>query len=287
VMLMSRDFHGPRCLLFALLVLSSLSETAAHLVQHESEETQGGNLSPLVASAAPLHVPARIATPGALPITPRTSSPAMQLPDLGKMAEDAAGAVTKGAGDVMSKMGMAAAGLSDEEAKAMEERLKAGEMSFDDFLTQVKVMQKGAGLQDMMGKMGANKQGLDLAAGRKRLEKYGEYIEAMDPEERSGTATQTLIDEAEAGRSGSPAPRLERIADATGTSLEDVGKFVLEFSMMRSAAVKFANGESPESIQASMEREQMEKGPPLNRQQRRMNAKKRKKGRAKASGFGR
>ena len=38
---------------------------------------------------------------------------------------------------------MAAAGLSDEEAKAMEERLKAGEMSFDDFLTQV---QRGRGL---------------------------------------------------------------------------------------------------------------------------------------------
>jgi len=248
-------------------------------------------LSPLVASAAPLSVPVRIAAPGALSITPRTTSPAMQLPDLGKMAEDAAekakDAVTKGAGDVMSKMGMAAAGLSDEEAKAMEERLRAGEMSFDDFLTQVKVMQKGAGLQDMMGKMGANKAGLDLAAGRKRLEKYGQYIEAMEPEERGGTATQTLIDEAEAGRRGSPAPRLQRIADATDTSLEDVGKFVLEFSIMRSAAVKFARGESPESIQASMEKEQLEKGPPLNRQQRRMNAKKRKKGRAKASGFGR
>ena len=52
----------------------------------------------------------------------------------------------------MEKMGMGAnAGLSDEEAKEMETRLKTGKMSFDDFLTQVNVMQKGASMPMMMG----------------------------------------------------------------------------------------------------------------------------------------
>ena len=53
----------------------------------------------------------------------------MQLPDFGKMGQG-----------LMETMGMNNAGLSDEEAKSMEERLRAGEMTFDDFLVQVKVM---------------------------------------------------------------------------------------------------------------------------------------------------
>ena len=43
-------------------------------------------------------------------------------------------------------------GLSEEETKEMEERLRQGEMSFDDFLKQVNVMQKTAGLQAMLQK---------------------------------------------------------------------------------------------------------------------------------------
>lgn len=58
---------------------------------------------------------------------------------------------------LMEKMGMgnpADTGLSDEDAKNMEQRLREGQMTFDDFLTQVKVMQKGASMQAMLGKMG-------------------------------------------------------------------------------------------------------------------------------------
>jgi len=273
-MFMHLAFRGPRCLLFALVVLSSLSETVALLVKHEVDEAQGGSLSPLSAAAAPIQVqPLRSATPGVATPRTRTASPAMQF-DFGKMGKS-----------VMENMGLGGAGLSDEEAKEMEERLKGGQMTFDDFLMQVQVMQKGAGIQDMLGKMAGS--GADLAAGQKKLQKYAEYIEAMEPEERGGEATQTLIDEAEAGRSGGQAPKLQRIADATDASLEDVGRFVLEFNMMRGAAVKFARGESPESIRASMEAEQQASGPPLNRQQRRLKAKKQKKPKAKASGFGR
>ena len=55
------------------------------------------------------------------------------MPDFGKM----------GSG-LMDKMGLgnlgADMGVSEGDAKAMEERLRAGEMTFDDFLVQVKVM---------------------------------------------------------------------------------------------------------------------------------------------------
>ena len=55
--------------------------------------------------------------------------------------KDKAGELSGKAGmAVMEKMGMGdiASGLSDVDAKAMEERLRAGEMTFDDFLMQVR-----------------------------------------------------------------------------------------------------------------------------------------------------
>ena len=57
----------------------------------------------------------------------RCDAPRLQF-DMGKMG-----------GDLMKKMGMGGpdSGLSEEDSKAMEQRLKDGEMTFDDFLKQV------------------------------------------------------------------------------------------------------------------------------------------------------
>jgi len=191
---------------------------------------------------------------------------------------------------LMEKMGMGGDnGLSDADAKEMEGRLREGKMSFDDFLMQVKVMQKGASMQAMLGKMGGgsiSKEQID--EGQKKMTRYGKFVEAMDAEERENASL--LIEETAVARKGQPAPRLERIAQASGTTTEEVGRFIMEFDMMRGAAVKFANGESPESIRASMEQEQRDGGTraPMNRQQRRQAGKK-KKGAVKGrpAGFGR
>lgn len=195
-------------------------------------------------------------------------------------------------GSVMEKMGMKPAdtGMSEEETQSMEQRLRSGEMTFDDFLKQVDIMQKGASVQAMLGKLGGGGQEQQqLEEGRKKLISYGEYVKFMEEDERADP--QLLITEAQAARvRGTSAPRLERLAEATGKTVEDVGRFILEFNMMRGAAVKFANGESPESIRASMMEEQQASGaaPPMNRQQRRMAAKKgKKKAKSGAGGFGR
>lgn len=196
-------------------------------------------------------------------------------------------------GKVMEQMGMgnpADFGLTDLDAKAMETRLKSGDMTFDDFLLQVKVMQKASSMQAMLGKMGGgsfSKEQID--EGQRKMTRYGKYVEAMDAEERE--SPQLLIDETAVARKGGEAPRLERIASAAAATTEDVGRFVMEFNMMRGAAVKMANGESPEQIRESMAAEQAQGGGgaagPMNRKQRRLAAKKGKKKKAKAGGFGR
>tara|TARA_B110001450_G_scaffold198427_1_gene187069 strand:- start:193 stop:624 length:432 start_codon:yes stop_codon:yes gene_type:complete len=108
--------------------------------------------------------------------------------DLGKAAG-------KLGGNVMEKMGMGGdMGLSDDESKEMEDRLRKGEMTFDDFLKQVKVMQKASSMQAMLGKLGGgqiSKEQLD--EGQKKMLRYGKFVEAMDSEERLNA--KLLIDE--------------------------------------------------------------------------------------------
>lgn len=109
----------------------------------------------------------------------RCDAPLLQF-DMGKMG-----------GDFMKKMGVGGSdsGLSEEESKAMEERLRQGDMSFDDFLKQVQVMQKTAGLQSMLNKGpfggGAGVTDDQVREGQKKLTRYGDYVESMDAEERT------------------------------------------------------------------------------------------------------
>jgi len=211
----------------------------------------------------------------------RCDAPLLQF-DMGKMG-----------GDFMKKMGVGGSdsGLSEEESKAMEERLRQGDMSFDDFLKQVQVMQKTAGLQSMLNKGpfggGAGVTDDQVREGQKKLTRYGDYVESMDAEER--TNPTILIDEATSIKGGNSlvtAPRLQRIAEATDATIDDVGRFVMEFSTMRTAAVRFARGDDPEDIKRGMMAEQNADKPPPNRKMRRMAAKKKKTKPAATGGFG-
>jgi len=207
--------------------------------------------------------------------------------------KNAFGGAQKGAKDFMSQFGGGDnLGLSDEESKAMEDRFKQGEMSFDDFLKQVQVMQKAGSMQAMAmkagsmfggGNSGPSKEQLD--EGERKLKRYAKYVSAMDAEERAEPLL--LINEVDAIKTGGKPVRVERIAEATGDSVEEVGRFVFEFKTLRGAAVKFAAGESPDSIRQDMMAEQQQVNGPKNRAQRRMAKKKNKKVPAKSGGFGR
>lgn len=183
-------------------------------------------------------------------------------------------------------------GMSEADAKDMEERLKEGKMTFNDFLKQVQVMQKAAGLQSMLSKSPFGNGQVtkeQVEDGQKKLKRYSEFVEQMDDQERS--EPELMIAEMKslrAGSSAATATRITRIAEASGATVEDVGKFVLEFSTMRSAAVRMARGDNPDDIKRSMmEEQQAEGGKTLNRKMRRMQAKKTKKKPPAAGGFGR
>jgi len=206
------------------------------------------------------------------------------------------GNLGKGMGDFMQQFtGGDPSGLSEAEKSAMEDRFTRGEMSFSDFLTQVDIMQKAGSVQQMISRSpfggggGSGPNAEQLAEGEKKLKRYKKYVEAMTLEERNDPAL--IIEEVEDMRAGSGRrpDRVMRIAEATDASADDIGRFVFEFKTLRGAAVKFARGESPETIRKEMVEEQA-KVVPKNRAQRRA-AKRGKpgavRGRPGGGGFGR
>ena len=214
---------------------------------------------------------------------PAAAAATMQF-DFGKMAQ---GAASTAFDAVTGKNDM---GLSKEEQEGMEDRLKTGDMSFEDFLKQVKMMQKAGSIAAMMKQgpfAGGGASDATLAEGQKKMERYGSYVELMSEEERANPSL--LIDEAKAVRSGSMAPdRLQKLADAAGCGIEDVGAFVTEFASLRVAASRFARGDDPNTIRKAMEEEQQAAGnrAPPNRAMRRAAKKKKKAPAAGAGGFG-
>lgn len=180
-------------------------------------------------------------------------------------------------------------GLSEEEQKAMEDRFKDGRMSFEDFLKQVQMMQKVGSLQSMVSKVpgmgGRVPDSAQLEEGEKRLKRYSVFVEQMTDEEQKDP--DLVIGEAQAlKRGGAAGERLTRIAQAARSEPQEVAKFALEFNVMRGAAVKFARGESPESIRNDMAAEQAAVAGPKNRAMRRMAKKQGKKKGTVSKGFG-
>mmetsp|Transcript_12402 Transcript_12402/g.29528 ORF Transcript_12402/g.29528 Transcript_12402/m.29528 type:complete len:574 (+) Transcript_12402:81-1802(+) len=185
-----------------------------------------------------------------------------------------------GMGDVVSLVEKAAAQVSDEEAKKMQEKMMKAEFDFDDFLQQAKMvstMGSLGGVAKMMPGMGGigNEQ---MRQAEARLKKNEAMICSMTKKERQDPGL--LITDTTA-RS-----RLRRIAKGSGNKFDDAAKFISEFQRMRTMMSRMSKnmpaGEDPSMAGA----DDIETMMPGNRSARRSGKKKKKKAKGFAGGFG-
>lgn len=181
-----------------------------------------------------------------------------------------------GMGDVVSLVEKAAAQVSDEEAKKLQDKMMAAEFDFDDFLKQAKLvstMGSLGGVAKMMPGM-ADIGGDQIRAAEARLKKNEAMICSMTKKERR--MPELLISDSTA-RS-----RLQRIAKGSGNKVEDARQFMSEFQKMRTMMSRMSkmmpNGEDPSSAD--------EMPMPGNRSARRAAKKKKKSARGFGGGFG-
>ena len=125
-----------------------------------------------------------------------------------------------GMGDVVSLVERAQQAFDEEEAKKIQQKVKKNSFGFDDFLSQIKQVQKMGSMKDLVGMIpGANKispEDIDEDA----FKGIEAIIQSMTPKERS---QPKLLNHS----------RKKRIALGSGTKVEDVNRLIKQFEQMQ------------------------------------------------------
>ncbi len=135
-----------------------------------------------------------------------------------------------GMGDVLSLIEKAEAFVDMDEAEKLAKKLKKNQFTFTDFLGQLNQIKKMGPLDQLMGMIpGMNSKALKgLSADNKELKHIEAIIQSMTPRERD---KPVLIN-------GS---RRLRIANGSGTSVQEVNRLLKQFEQMKKMMKKFSN----------------------------------------------
>jgi signal recognition particle subunit SRP54 len=128
-----------------------------------------------------------------------------------------------GMGDVVSLVERAAEAVNEEDAKRMEEKMRKGQFTLEDFLEQLRQMKKLGPLEDLMKMLpgGAQAmQGQDMSKQEKEFKRMEAMICGMTPKER---ATPAILN----------AKRRIRIAKGSGVSVTELNTMLNKFGQMQ------------------------------------------------------
>ena len=125
-----------------------------------------------------------------------------------------------GMGDVVSLVERAQQAFDVEEAKKIQQKVAKKTLGFDDFLSQIKQVQKMGSMKDLVGMIpGANKISPDDIH-EDAFKGVEAIIQSMTPKERS---QPKLLNHS----------RKKRIASGSGMKIEDVNRLIKQFEQMQ------------------------------------------------------
>ncbi len=135
-----------------------------------------------------------------------------------------------GMGDVLTLIDKAQAAYDEKQAAALEQKMRQQTFTLDDYLDQLAQLKKMGNLEQLMGMMPGIKPGAlkDAKIDEKMLAHTEAIIHAMTPRERE---KPDLIN----------ASRKKRIAQGSGTSVEEVNKVLRQFEQMLKMMKQFSN----------------------------------------------
>jgi signal recognition particle subunit SRP54 len=140
-----------------------------------------------------------------------------------------------GMGDVLSLIEKAEQQFDEDEALALERKLRRNEFGLDDFLDQLKMVRKMGPLTSILGMIPglAGHQLQNMKVDERELDRIQAIILSMTPEERR---RPELI-------KGS---RRLRIARGSGTNVQQVNRLVKQFGQMRKVMRQVGRGKMPD-----------------------------------------
>jgi len=164
-----------------------------------------------------------------------------KIEDFDKFHPDRMAQRILGMGDVLSLIEKAEQQVDEDEAEAMQEKMRRDQFTLEDFLKQMKQVRKMGPLSGIIGiaaGMGAMKQLKNADVDEKELDRVEAIILSMTPKER---ANPGVIN-------GS---RRKRIANGSGTKVQQVNNLVKQFDQMKVMMKAMANGQMPTPQQMS------------------------------------
>jgi len=158
-----------------------------------------------------------------------------KIEDFDKFHPDRMAQRILGMGDVLSLIEKAEQQVDEDEAEELQEKMRRDQFTLDDFLKQMKQVRKMGPLSGIIGMlpgMGAMKQLKNADVDERELDRVQAIILSMTPQER---ANPGIIN-------GS---RRKRIANGSGTKVQNVNALVKQFDQMRVLMKSMANGRMP------------------------------------------
>ena len=148
-----------------------------------------------------------------------------------------------GMGDIVSLVEKAQEQFDEEEAKKLQKKIARNQFDFNDFLSQIRQIKKMGNVKDLMGMIpGVGKAIRDMDIDDNAFKNIEAIIYSMTPAERSEPSIMN----------GS---RRKRIADGSGTSIQEVNRLLKQFDDTRKVIRMMATGKGRNMAQMMRNRQ--------------------------------
>ncbi len=145
-----------------------------------------------------------------------------------------------GMGDIVSLVEKAQEQFDEEESKRLHKKIAKNQFGFDDFLNQIQQIKKMGNMKDLLGMIpGVGKAVRDIDISNDSFKHIEAIIQSMTKDERTNPA---LLD-------GS---RRQRIAQGSGTTIQEVNKLIKQFDEMKKMMKVFSNKDQAAKLMRNM-----------------------------------
>lgn len=139
-------------------------------------------------------------------------------------------------GDVLTFIDKAQEAYDLEQSKKLQKKIKKNEFDFDDFRDQLRQIKKMGSMQQMLSMIpGANKLLKGVEVDESQFTRIEAMIDSMTPYER---ANHQMISTS----------RKKRIAQGSGTQVNEVKRLLKQFVQMKKMMKKFSSGKMPRGL---------------------------------------
>jgi signal recognition particle subunit SRP54 len=144
-----------------------------------------------------------------------------------------------GMGDVVALVEKAREEVSDEEAEKMAEKLAKGQLTMDDFLSQMKSLRRMGPMKQLLGLLpGVGSALKDINIDDKQFDRLEGMVQSMTKEERKNIKVLNK-------------GRVRRVAEGSGTTANEVNRLTTQFEMVQKMTASLASGGMASRMQAA------------------------------------